>query len=113
MGSVYTQRIENEDEFWFKQEKDGRTIFLTAGVHIAFTKLTELIREYPASLLDKSYYFSADVEKEFLSDARKEAFVGDMEDVKHEKTVICFLEKIGEHYKLGCSSLIERMEESQ
>ena len=113
MGSVYTQRIEDKDEFWFKTEKDGQTIFLAAAVHMNFTKLKELIREYPASLLDKTYCFSADVEKEFLADARKEAFIGDMEDVVHEKTVICFIEKIGEHYKLGCSSLIERMEESE
>ena len=112
MGSVYTQRIEGEDEFWFKQEKDGHTVFLAAAVHITFTKLKELISEYPSSLLDKTYCFSADVEKEFLADARKEAFIGDLEDVAREQTVICFLEKIGEHYKLGCSSLIERMEES-
>jgi hypothetical protein len=113
MGSVYTQRIEDKEEFWFKTEKDGQMIFLAAAVHMAFETLKELIREYPASLLDKTYCFSADVEKEFLADAKKEAFVGDLEDVKREKTVICFLEKIGEHYKLGCSSLIERMEESK
>lgn len=113
MGSVYTQRIEDKDEFWFKTEKDGQMIFLAAGVHITFAKLKELIREYPASLLDKTYCFSADVEKEFLADAKKEAFIDDMEDVAHEQTVICFLEKIGEHYKLGCSSLIARMEESK
>jgi hypothetical protein len=112
MGSVYTQRIEGKEEFWFKKEKDGQTIFLAVAVHIAFTKLKELIREYPSSLLDKTYCFSADVEKEFLEDAKKEAFVGDLKDVEREKTVICFLEKIGEHYKLGCSSLIVRMEES-
>jgi hypothetical protein len=111
VGSVYTQRIEGQDEFWFKTEKDGQTIFLTAGVHIAFAKLKELIREYPSSMLDKTFCFSADVEKEFLADAKKEAFIGDLEDVAREQTVICFLEKIGTHYKLGCSSLIERMEE--
>ena len=113
MGSVYTQRIEDKEEFWFKREKDGQTIFLAAAVHIVFAKLKELIREYPSSLLDKTYCFSVDVEKEFLADARKEAFIGDLEDIKREQTVICFLEKIGEHYKLGCSSRIERLEESE
>lgn len=111
-GSVYTQKIEDEDEFWFKKEADGRTIFLAAAVHIAFSKLKELIREYPASLLDKTYCFGADVEREFLEDAKKEVFIGDVKDVLREQTVICFLVKTGEHYKLGCSSLIERMEES-
>lgn len=111
-GSVYTQKIEGGDEFWFKKEKDGQTIFLAAAVHIACAKLKELIREYPASLLDKTYCFSTEVEREFLEDAKKEAFVGDLKDIEREKTVICFLVKTGEHYKLGCSSLIERMEES-
>jgi hypothetical protein len=33
-------------------------------------------------------------------------------DIRRDKTVICFLLKTGEHYRLGCSSLVERTEEA-
>jgi hypothetical protein len=112
-GSVYIQKFEEGQEFWIKKEKDGTTCVLAGAVHISFKKLRELIREYPSSLLDKTLCFSADVEKEFLEDAKNEAFIGGLDDVKREKTVICFLVKMGEHYRLGCSSLVEKMEENE
>jgi hypothetical protein len=110
-GSIYIQKIEEGQEFWIKKEEDGCTYPLAGAVHISFKKLKELIREYPSSLLDKTYCFGTDVETEFLEDAKKEAFIGDLEDVKVARTVICFLMKIGEQYRLGCSSLVVRMEE--
>jgi hypothetical protein len=111
-GSIYIQKIEEGQEFWLKKEKDGQTCLLAGAVHISFKRLKELIREYPSSLLDKTYCFGMDVEKEFLEDAKKEAFIGDLGDVRSENTVICFLMKAGEHYRLGCSSLVVKMEET-
>jgi hypothetical protein len=111
-GSIYIQKIEEGQEFWIRKEKDGQTSMLAGAVHISYKRLQELIREYPSSLLDKTYCFGVDVEKEFLEDAKKETFIGDSADIRRDKTVICFLLKTGEHYRLGCSSLVERTEEA-
>jgi len=110
-GSTYIQKIEEGSEFWIKRELDGQTYPLAGAVHISAKRLKELIKEYPSSLLDRTYCFGADVEKEFLEDARKEAFIGDLEDIKSERTVICFLIKSGYKYRLCCSSLVVKMEE--
>jgi hypothetical protein len=111
-GSVYLQRIEGGEEFWYKKEKDGQIHPLGSAVHIARKKLEELIKEYPSTLLDRTFCFDADVEKEFLEDAKKEAFIGDLADVARENTVICFVIRNGGRWKLCCSSPVERMEES-
>jgi hypothetical protein len=107
--SVYIQTIERGKEFWIKQEKDGEIQPLVGGIHISRKKLKELIKEYPSSLLDKTYCFDADVEREFFEDAKREKFTGSIES---EDTVIFFLIKRGpDKYGIGCSSLVERIEE--
>jgi len=111
-GSIYIQKIEGGQEFWIKKEKDGEIYPLAAAVHLASRKLKELVKEYPSSLLDRTYCFETDVEKEFLEDAKNEAFIGNLRDVQVEQTVICFIIKSENKYKLGYSSLIEKMEES-
>ena len=108
-GAVYIQKIEGAKESWIKQEKSGETHPLTGGIHLSRKKLKELIREYPSSLLDKTYCFDIDVEKEFFEDAKKEEFTGSIED---EQTVIIFLVKRdSDRYGFGCSSLVERINE--
>ncbi len=109
-GSTYTQAIEGGKEFWIKQEKNGEIQPLMGGIHISRKKLKELMREYPSSLLDKTCCFDADVEREFFEDAKREKFTGSIES---EQTVIFFLVKREpDRYGIGCSSLVERIEES-
>ena len=108
--SVYIQTIEGNKEFWIKQDKDGEIQPLMGGIHISRGKLKELMKEYPSSLLDKTYCFDADVEREFFEDAKREKFTGSIES---EETVIFFLVKREpDRYGIGCSSLVERIEES-
>ena len=109
-GSIYIQKIQAGKEFWIKQEKNGEIQPLKGGIHISMKRLKELIREYPSSLLDKTYCFDVDVEREFFEDAKKEKFMG---SIVSEQTVIFFLVKReSNRYGIGCSSLVERIEEA-
>jgi len=108
-GSVYIRKIEGGREFWIKQEKNGEIQPLIGGIHISRKKLKELVREYPSSLLDKTYCFDSDVEREFFEDVKRERFIGSIES---EETVIFFLVKReSNRYGIGCSSLVERIKE--
>jgi len=108
-GGTYIQKIEDDRELWIKQDENGEIHPLLGGIHISRKKLKELIREYPSSLLDRTYCFDEDVEREFFEDARREQFLGSIES---EPTVIYFLIKREPHkYGIGCSSLVERIEE--
>jgi hypothetical protein len=108
-GSIYTQTIKRGKESWIKQDEHGETHPLVGGIHISRERIKELIREYPSSLLDKTYCFDADVEREFFEDAKREKFIGSIES---EQTVIFFLVKREPNrYGIGCSSLVERIEE--
>ncbi len=109
-GSVYTQTATKGKEFWVKEDKNGEIQSLVGGIHISKKKFKELIKEYPSSLLDRTYCFDADVEREFFEDAKRERFTGSIED---EQTIIFFLVKRGpDKYGIGCSSLVERIEEA-
>ncbi len=108
-GSVYIQSIRRGRELWIKEDKNGEIQTLMGGIHISKKKFKELIKEYPSSLLDKTYCFDADVEREFFEDAKREKFIGSIED---EDTVIFFLiKKRPDKYGIGCSSLVKRIEE--
>jgi hypothetical protein len=108
-GSVYIQSIRRRKELWIKQERDGRIQTLVGGIHISKKKFSELIKEYPSSMLDTTYCFGLDVEREFFEDAKREKFTG---DIKDEDTVIFFLVRKGpDKYGIGCSSTVERIEE--
>lgn len=108
-GSTYIQKTRKHQELWIKQDKNGEMHRLLSGIHISVKKLKELMREYPSSLLDKTYCFDADVEREFFEDAKREKFVGSIES---EPTVIFFLIKRGsDKYGIGCSSLVKRIVE--
>ncbi len=109
-GTVYIQRIKRGKEFWIKQDTNGQTHQLMGGIHISRQKLKELIREYPSSLLDKTYCFDADVEREFFEDAKREKFTGSIES---EQTVIfSLIKRESNRYGIGCSSLVERIKET-
>src|SRR4030042_1550196 len=109
-GSVYIQSIRRRKELWIKQDRNGEIQTLVGGIHISKKKFGELIKEYPSSLLDKTYCFDADVEREFFEDAKREKFIGSIEN---EDTVIFFLVKKGpDKYGIGCSSLVTRIEET-
>ena len=108
-GGIYIQKIKRGKEFWIKQETNAEVHPLVGGIHISRQKLNELIREYPSSLLDTTYCFDHDGEREFFEDAKREKFVGDIES---QETVIFFLVKREpDKYGVGCSSLVERIEE--
>jgi hypothetical protein len=109
-GSVYIQSIRRRKELWIKQDKNGEIQPLVGGIHISRGRFRELIKEYPSSLLDKTYCFDLDVEREFFEDAKREKFTGNIED---EDTVIFFLIKKGpDKYGIGCSSIVEKIEET-
>jgi len=106
-GSLATSK--RGEELWIKQDKDGEIQPLVGGIHISRKKIKELIKEYPSSLLDKTYCLDADVEREFFEDAKREKFIG---SIGSEETVIFFLIKRGPNrYGIGCSSLVEKIEE--
>jgi len=108
-GSIYIQNVAGGKEFWIKQETTGEVHPLETAIHISRKKLKELVREYPSSLLDKTYCFDANVEREFFEDAKREKFMGSIEC---EQTVIFFVVKREpKKYGIGCSSLVERIEE--
>ena len=109
-GSVYIQSIRRGRELWIKQERDGRLQALVGGIHISRKKFSELIKEYPSTLLDTTYCFGLDVEREFFEDAKRERFTGSIED---EDTIIFFLVKRRpDKYGIGCSSSVVSIEES-
>jgi len=109
-GGIYIRKIEGDRESWVKQDKNGKIQPLIGAVHISRKKLKELVREYPSSLLDKTYCFDSDVEREFFEDVKRERFIGSIES---EDTVIFFLVKReSNRYGIGCSSLVERIKEA-
>jgi len=108
-GGIYIQKIQEGTEFWIKQEKTGEIRPLIEAIHISRKKLKELVREYPSSLLDKTYCFDLDVEREFFEDVKREKFTGSIES---EETVIFFLVKReSNRFGIGCSSLVEKIKE--
>lgn len=107
-GSVYVMtRGEGEGEYWVRQEPDGTVQPLAGGVHLARVKLEELIREYPSTMLDKTFCFDMGAESEFFEDAKRESFKGLYE---MEPTVIFFLVRHGDRFALGSSSEIVKVE---
>jgi len=107
-GSIYKRKIENDSEIWFKEDRSGDDHALVGGIHVSIKKLQKIVSDYP-SLLDRTYAFDMGVEKEFFEGAKKEQFTG---DIGNEETVIFFLaQKEFGTYGIGCSSLIERIEE--
>ena len=109
-GSVYIQSIRRGKEFWIKQDRNGEIQTLVGGIHISKKKFSELIKEYPSTLLDTTYCFGLDVEREFFEDAKRERFTGNIED---EDTVIFFLVRKGpDKYGIGCSSSVTRIEKT-
>lgn len=109
-GSVYIQTTTEVGEYWVKEDADGVMHSLAGGIHIARTKLQELIDEYPRTLLDKTFCFNIGVEKEFFDDAKREKFTGLIEV---EPTVIFFLVKTGDRYAIGSSSEVVNIESSE
>ena len=108
-GGIYIQKIKKGRQLWIKQEKDGQITPLIAAVHISRKKLKELVREYPSSLLDKTYCFDVDVEREFFEDVKREKFTG---SIKKQQTVIFFLVKRQpDRYGIGCSSIVKKIQE--
>ena len=108
-GGIYIQKIGGGREFWIKQDETGEIHPLIGAIHISRKKLKELVREYPSSLLDKTYCFDLDVEREFFEDVKREKFTGSIES---EETVIFFLVKRDSNrFGIGCSSLVEKIKE--
>ena len=110
-GSVYTQTVDGEQEFWAVTDKDGNLRSLSSAIHISLQRLQDLVNEYPSKLLDKTFCFDIGAETEFFEDAKREKFSGLMEA---EDTVIFFLAKRAQgHYGLGSSSVVVRVEREE
>jgi hypothetical protein len=107
-GSIYIQTLEQDKDYWIKEDSEGQIHALAAGLHISIQSLQELIREYPSTLLDKTYLFGDGVEEEFFADAQREHVDGLMDE---EETVILFLVKHSSgRYQLGCRSQVVKTE---
>jgi hypothetical protein len=109
-GSIYIQRIEDGKEFWFKKDKGGEMFPLEEAVLVGYKRLQGLLREYRASLLDKTCYPDINIGREFLAEVKSEGFIGDRDDAETDRTTLCFLTKKADQYKLGCTSAVVRME---
>lgn len=110
-GSIYIHTFEHDKDYWIKEGRDGQIHALAAGLHISKQNLQELVREYPSTLLDKTFLFGDGVEKEFFADAQREHVDGLMD---HKKTVILFLVRHGsDRYQLGCSSQVVKIEKAE
>jgi len=110
-GSVYTHHYEGTREYWMKEDADGQIHPVVEGLHISKKRLKELIKEYPSSLLDKTYCFDEGFEREFFDDAKREQADCLFEA---EETVIFFIVKreSGRH-GMGCSSRVVRIEKGE
>ena len=107
-GSIYSHVCQGDREYWAKENIDGGIHALADGIHISKQNLQELVREYPSTLLDKTYLFGDGAEEEFFDDARREDAHGLTDG---EETVILFLVKHdGDRYQLGCSSQVVKIE---
>jgi hypothetical protein len=107
-GSIYTHTIEGSRDYWMKEDKDGRILPLAEGLHISKQKLQTLLREYPSAVLDKTYCFDDNVEREFFDDVKHKQSEVSFET---EETVIFFIVKKqpGLH-SIGCSSRVVKIE---
>jgi hypothetical protein len=109
-GSVYIHTFEESGDYWIKEDTAGQIHSLAGGLHISKNKLQELVREYPSTLLDKTYCFDMGVEKEFFDDAKREQFDGVF---NAEDTVILFMVKREQdRYGIGCSSRVVKIEKT-
>ncbi len=109
-GSIYIQKIEDGKESWFKKEKSGHISPLEEAALVGYKRLQGLLREYRASLLDKTCYPDINVGRDFLEIVKNEGFIGDRDDTESDRTTLCFLKRIADQYKLGCTSSVIRME---
>lgn len=109
-GSVYIHTIDGPNEYWIKEDPDGEVYPIAEALHISRAKLQELVNEYPSTLLDKTFCFDIGAEKEFFEDAKREPLEPFSET---EETVIFFLiKRADEHYGIGCSSQIVKVEKT-
>ena len=109
-GSIYIHRIEDDREFWFKKERGGELSQLEDAVLVAYKRLQGLLREYRASLLDKTCFPDINLGREFLAEVKSEGFIGDIDDAESDRTTLCFLTRTADQYKLGCTSAVVRMQ---
>ncbi|MHC5095001.1 MAG: hypothetical protein ACYSOU_02680 [Planctomycetota bacterium] len=92
-GSVYIHTLSSDRDYWVKEDTK---------------KLQELVREYPSTLLDKTYCFDVGVEREFFTDAKLEQCETMFET---EETVVIFMVKReSDRYAIGCSSEVVSIE---
>lgn len=107
-GSMYTHVLDSARDYWLKEDSSGQIHPLTEAIPISKKKLQELIKEYPSTLLDKTYCFDQTVEKEFFDDAKREQINSPFEA---EDTVIFFIvnSESGRH-SIGCSSQVIKTE---
>ena len=107
-GSIYTHKFEGNQDYWTKEDKDGETYPLVEGLHISIKKLQALIKDYPSTVLDKTYCFDDNVEREFFDDIKREQI-----DVlfEAEDTVIFFIaQRDSGLHAIECSSPVVKIE---
>ena len=107
-GSIYTHTLEGDQDYWIQEDREGGIHPLVEGLHVSKKKLQKLLREYPSTVLDKTYCFDDNVEKEFFDDVKREEVATRFEA---EDTVVFFIVKsdLGLH-TIGCSSQVVKIE---
>jgi len=107
-GSTYTHTVEGTQDHWVQEDKEGASHSLVEGLHISKKKLQILLRDYPSTVLDKTYCFDDRVEKQFFEDVKREHVDALFES---EETVILFVVKSESGlYRIGCSSPVVKIE---
>lgn len=107
-GSTYIYQVNDAGTAWFKRDHTGTYQPLAGAVHLPRTRLQELLREYPRSVLDTTVCFGDDLAKEFFEDAKREHL---KEIPEGTETNIFFLLNKGEgRYAIGYSSVVQRIE---
>jgi hypothetical protein len=110
-GSLYICQKNTSGDVWFKRGRDGLFQPLAGAIHLARTRLQDLLREYPSSVLDTTLCFGNGLAKEFFDDAKRE-HITDIPEGK-ETNIFFLLNKGEDKYTIGYSSAIERIEKTE
>jgi hypothetical protein len=105
------RKDESGNAHWTKRDRYGRQFELAGAIHLPRTRLQELLREYPSTVLDTTLCFGNGLAREFFDDAKREHITDIPEGTE---TNIFFIQKKGEDkFTIGYSSVIHRIEKTE
>lgn len=110
-GSVYICSKDDSGARWIKCDRFGRQLELAGAIHLPRTRLQDLLREYPSSVLDTTLCFGNGLAREFFDDAKREHITDIPDGIE---TNIFFIQKKAEDkFTIGYSSVVQRIEKNE